>query len=232
MQRALTLVDLGVSPFITAQYNLAKILYLTLICDFEFASEDPIVEYTPNVKGWEEKRTQLPSRYWRQGLPLGRLDIAVEELLESRENKKFLKTFGEYENYVYNYSEREGNDQKIYLAPGFENVVDIFLGFHPKTRPILWRILVAQAHLHRLILNRNITSSECSLEEMLSNLPISNEERDKFDWRDTVDIQISDDKQTLDKIVFREPFSAAVNFVDRYLRRLTAHQAQVDVPVG
>jgi hypothetical protein len=44
----------------------------------------------------------------------------------------------------------KGRDSGI--RPAFDRIGYLFDGFHPKTRPVLWRVLVAQAHIYEALL--------------------------------------------------------------------------------
>ena len=213
MKRRLTLVDLQLDPRIATQYTLAKILYLTLSCDFEFASQNPIIQYTPNIRGWEEKRKKEASIYWRQGVPLYNLDSAVEEILNHEAESPFLRSFGEYKRFIFDDGEQNRDSKEMKSEPYYYKLADVFLGFHPKTRPVFWRALIAQAHLHRLIIKLFVTDTYDPTENLLNILPIPEEEREKFEWRSPADSEVSNDT------VFQEPFSAAVTFVKGYVHQ-------------
>ena len=42
------------------------------------------------------------------------------------------------------------------LHKTFETIVYIFHNFHPKTRPVLWRILLTQLHIYQTIKNTRV----------------------------------------------------------------------------
>ncbi|HEX5808388.1 MAG TPA: hypothetical protein VFY25_06955, partial [Anaerolineales bacterium] len=77
-------------------------------------------------------------------------------------------------------------------------ITDLFLGFHPASRPILWRMLIAQTHIYRALL---------ATERGGPVRPIPINERINLDWRQTP-TEASDEK------VLQEPFSVA----EEYLR--------------
>jgi len=205
MQRRLTLVDLHVDPRIAAQYTLAKILYLTITCDHEMAKVEPGIEYKPNVDGWVELRQMDPRKHWRQGLALGRIDNALDDLLVVENGTARLRSFGEYHTLIE--QEPEDNRQNSY------RLTDILCDFHPNTRPILWRLLIAQAHVHRLIIGRIGNKSLDPLKDLKQQLVIPENERAPFDWR-SADSTIPVDA------VLKEPFDAATKFVKSYLEEL------------
>ena len=81
IQRRLTFIDLTVEPHIKAQYYLAKAIYLSFTDSFDLAEAHPTIPYNPDAPAWKELRKREPSQYWRQHLPVGRLDVAVEGLI-------------------------------------------------------------------------------------------------------------------------------------------------------
>lgn len=147
VRRTLTLVDLKVDPQIEIQYLLVKKVYLTFTHDRKIASYSGL-DYTPYVEGWREKRIDNPQKYKRQGLPLGRLDNALDAFLvpitSSPEHERVI-SFGEFEQ---KFSEVKEEDVTGSLgAPR-----DIFYKFHPAEHPVLWKILLIQYLLYKAIL--------------------------------------------------------------------------------
>jgi len=204
MQNRLTFVDLSVDPGIAARYALGKILYLSFTCDFELAKCKPSLEYEPHIKDWETSRKTQPSRYWRQGIALGRLDNALDDLLVVRDQEWRLRTFGEYESLLY------GQTQENLITDSWR-FADILSGFHPYTRPVLWRILIVQAHVHRLIVGLVNASASAIPDSLLEQLAIPYEQRDSFDWR-------SEDGEPHSERVLNEPFDVAECFISQYVK--------------
>jgi len=210
MQRKLTFVDLTLDPTISNQYTLVKIIYLTFTCDFEFSRCGKQIAYDPNVEGWEEKRKSNPQKYWRQGLALGRLDNALEEMLINEDNKLRLMTFGEYENVI---------NMKLASKPSSSwNLTDIFCQFHPKSRPVLWRILVAQAHIYKILANSTQNDFSMSPKELHHKLIMPSSEREVFDWR------AKEDKNSSEQSALAEPFDIALEFIGTYLNKFSKNQ--------
>lgn len=84
----------------------------------------------------------------------------------------------------------------------FEVAATLFHNFHPQTSPVLWRILIAQAHFHRALKG----PKSATIIKTLKIIP--KEERIKFfDWRHIKE-------QTPDEKVLIDPFVA----VETYLR--------------
>jgi hypothetical protein len=199
IQRGLTLVDLTVDPHINNQYSLAQWLYNSFTLDFTLASMEPSLEYDPNHREWQEKQKTHPEKYWKQGIMAGRLDNAVEVLIV-REPHGIVRcmSFGEFED-VYNGANTNAK---------FDAIRDIFMDFHPKTRPVLWRILIAQAHIYQALLRTRemkiISSDESLVPKLLK--PISEVDRLKFDWRRR-------SEEATDEEVLSQPFEAAYAYL-------------------
>jgi len=135
IERRLTLVDLGLDARIHTEFMLAQAICRSLSDEFRVAQIDPMLPYSPYVQGWREKRRECPQRFRRQGLPLGRLNTALDELLVIRpEGVETLTTFGEFEPLLASL-----DDDDMRSGPGAAR--DLFFEFDPVTRPVLWRVL-------------------------------------------------------------------------------------------
>ena len=145
MTKRITLVDLQLDPLIHAQYILAKAVCLSYTHDFALADISKL-PYTPYVADWREKREENPKQYRRQGFPIGRLDNALDALIESRGDDSYnIASFGRFEE---KFDSVEDSD----VRSGLGIVRDMFFEFHPDTRPILWRILTVQSLLYDCVL--------------------------------------------------------------------------------
>ena len=142
IERRLTLVDLGLDKRIHTEFVLAQAICRSLADEFWAAELDPLLPYTPYVQGWREKRQDCPQRFRRQGLPVGRLNTALDMLHIIRpEGEETLTTFGEFEPLL-----RDLDPSDMRSGPGAAR--DLFDGFDPVTRPVLWRVLVIQVLLY------------------------------------------------------------------------------------
>jgi hypothetical protein len=145
--RHLTLIDLQLEPEITAEYNVAKTLYRAMADDELLARVPPAVDYTPYVADWRELRKRNPCRYRRQGLPMGRLDNAVDALLETGpDGVERLATFNTFE-------ERFERVDPSDVRSGLGAARDLFDDFSIESRPVLWRVLVTQVLLYGVYLH-------------------------------------------------------------------------------
>jgi len=175
IQQRLTFVDLTLDAHIANQYRLLKFLYLTFTDSFDFASIDPVIDYDPDVEGWKKKREDDQQKYWRQGLYLGILDNLIDALIVPIEDGKVRwKTYGEFES--------EFAEKGSVIRTQFAGLADILDRFHPKTRPVLWRMLWTQTLIHKQIIESQSTSvgtsSRVGLAAVSPKLPIGS-----LDWR-------------------------------------------------
>ena len=210
IQRRLTLIDLTVDPHINNQYSLAKWLYLSFTQDFALARMEPRLAYVhvQNNEEAQEKRKAHPEKYWRQGIVAGRLDSAVEALIvRDPHGVSRCMSFGEFEE-IYNDANATGK---------FDSFREIFMHFHPKTRPVLWRLLITQAHIYQALLSTREIKITASAEDHAPKLlkPISKEDRLKLDWRQKRD-------EATDEEVLSQPFEAALAYLREALGSLLA----------
>lgn len=203
MRRKLTLVDLNVDPLLARQYEVAKQLYMMLSEDFEFAGLEPTRPYEPFVSNWTEERLRDPQRHWRQGVATRRIDNSVDALIVSdAAGHERLMSFGQFDGLFA--------DTASDLHREVAVVQDIFQGFHPATRPILWRILVAKAHIYEsLVAIRNPAAGNgAGIDEPWN--AIGEDDRQPFDWR-------ADNDEASDDEVLVEPFEVAGEYLRQHL---------------
>jgi hypothetical protein len=158
--RRLTLTDLELSRPIHLQYLIAKEVYLSFSRDAEIAGVAGLA-YTPYVHDWWQKRQDNPHRYRRQGLPRGRLDNALDQLIISEGNHERPLSFGEFEEKMRLHAESTGNEEPEHFSSALGAAADFFDDFQIDGRPVLWRLLVVQYLLYSLLLklsrDRNLT---------------------------------------------------------------------------
>jgi len=202
IQGRLTLVDMAVERSIRRQYSLAKAIYISFTDHFDLAEISPEIPYEGNHPQQYELRQTEPARYWRQGIPIGRLDVAAESLLvRDASGGVKLKSFGEFETEFF-----EGEDLRI--PENMRDFIDLFILFHPRSRPVLWRILVVQAHIYRALLAVAQSGADASTTPLQV---IPREDRKRFDWRTARD-------QNPDKEVLDEPFSVCEEYLRTHVR--------------
>lgn len=211
IQRRLTLVDLSVDRHINSQYLLAKRLFISFTDDFEFARAEPEIEYDPNAEVSVKTATRDPEKYTRQAMFMGSLESLVDSFIVAEaDGSQRCMTYGEFESAYY-------EDDKV--AESFVEVAELFHNFHPKTRPVLWRILIAQAHIYEaLIRTRQLKLSQSgeSVTPLLN--AISGEAKRKFDWRDG-HVNATDDE------VLIQPFAVAQQYLRKHLAEMFETQS-------
>jgi hypothetical protein len=203
IQRRLTIVDLTLDKNIDTHYQLAKNLAWSFTADFDFAWGLKVcpIPYDPNNKEWKAFRQDEPQTYWRQGLPIGRFDNAVESLIirdPEPDGHQRVMSFGEFESRLH--------QPDSILCETFSIVRDMMNCFHPENRPVLWRMLITQAHIYTAIVKFH---KQGSANTELTVVPIPEIDRKLFYWRrDPDDVE----RQQLD-----EPFSVAEAYLKRSL---------------
>jgi len=149
--RRLTLVDLTLDSLVAYRYVLGRLLSLTFSEDHFLAASPPALPYNP---------TRAPSRKHRgsgqerQGIYIGRVEAAADAMLVRDDERLRVMTFGEFEAGLAD----AGSELHKRMRP----VMDLFTGFHPARRPVAWRILVAQAHLHRALFTMRRSPDQAS----------------------------------------------------------------------
>lgn len=195
LQKKLTHIDLSLDPSIHWQYTLLKAIANTFTDDFDLAGkkngaieidESDWLNYHPNSTDDLRKRDGSAAIYEKQGIVRGILETAVSVLIaKDDDGNERVIDFREFQD------ARSDNNTSIHKS--FERISYLLTGFHPDTRPVLWRILAAQAHLYQAILS--IQESE----ELDHNLWDHLWEKDNipsFDWREKTTDDSSDDAIT------------------------------------
>jgi hypothetical protein len=143
MQRRMTFVDLGLDPHIERRYLLLKLYARSLTDDFSFAQASPELSYDPNHADWRQRRKELPAVYAQQGLMVGDLECVADLFINQEGEKSRAMSYGEFDGLL----------NKVEIDRSLQEAFLLFQGFSPRARPVLARMLVAQACLSRLILS-------------------------------------------------------------------------------
>jgi len=201
----LTVIDLRLDRNIATQYRLARQLAWSFADDHRFAWGLHIndLNYDPDNPDWQKLRSENPSEYWRQGLPYGRLDNAVEALVirdHEPDGSLRIRSFGEFESALH---------QNGVVAENFAIVRDIFLGFHPAARPVLWRMLIAQAHIYESVIQFQRGGHTSGA---IVVTPISPKDRERFYWERV--------RNPSDRERMEQPFAVAEGYLARDLPEL------------
>ena len=187
-QQKLTALDLSVDPQLRWQYLLARELYESWTAGNELAAQLPPLPYDD-----EERET-------RQHVLSGHLEDAVDCLLRTRP--------GGGEN-VISYADFS----RSFLANREKEIYSLFTGpltdAHPERKPVLWRVLLTQAHLHAALIKtfNSVNYGDPTLVHPLDALPP--QEWDDFDWR-------FDERTSRDTAVI-VPFTASRNYLKSLL---------------
>jgi hypothetical protein len=129
LRRRLTTVDLNVDRRIKAQYDLSRVLYRSFKDPFKIAEQAP---------------AHTEGDHAEQGLLWGTLDNALEAMTPpDKDGVPRLISFGQFE--------------KLYATEGDSGALHeinyLFVGFHPTTHPVLWRMLIAQLYIYETLLD-------------------------------------------------------------------------------
>jgi hypothetical protein len=180
MSRDLTMVDLSLERRIEVQYFLASRIYGSFKDDAKLAAIDPRLPYDPRNNDWRRKRRSDPARYWWQGLTMGRLEGVLDLLTVTgaHDGSERPATFGEFEKRWADIVVRGDEQARKTLAVAS----NALLGFTPKDRPILWRMLITQARLYQALLRTRedafcVPTSQKAWKELLIL-----RDREHFEW--------------------------------------------------
>ena len=223
LQHRLTNIDLKLDQSINIQYILAKILYYTFSSSPDLARSDPAIPYDPDQIGAEskgleestkkERRVKYPEKFWLQGLKVGTLDILAETLILSEKgndnNIIRIKSFGEFEQQFFKKSDSITSHD---TNNTFEVFFTIFSYFHPRTRPVLWRVLITQAYLYNAIKNIRNAEEEFNISNFDEFVKLFEIEKvkSKCNWIQSHEV-VADEE-------FNIPFKAAENYLKAQLR--------------
>ncbi|HEX5763053.1 MAG TPA: hypothetical protein VFY04_08025 [Solirubrobacterales bacterium] len=232
LQRRLTTIDLSLDADAREKYEVLRLLFFSFSKDWELAEcggNADRLEYDRNKadQGEPERERLLresPQRYAPQGLYRAMTYVAAEALIAAGEPaepagaRDRCMTFGEFQlEWERAQVEQASVARRAMgrlsieprsaspLAPVVDSFVELFGCFHPKRKPILWRLLVAQYLLYRTLQGEDPSST-----------PLSSEEVDLFDWRDEGDRDED----------FRQPLRVAEEFVGSELASMQERLAR------
>jgi hypothetical protein len=169
IQRRLTLVDLSVDQTLHERYRLARLVVTTWNSGFDIAASEPVLQYHPHDDDADVRAEAEPAAYGLQHLYAGQVEALTGCLVvRDAPNEPWRhRTYGEFEREC-----REGAAREA-VAPA----LDLITTFHPRTHPVLWRMLLVQSHVYWALAGAGERGSA-------EPFGLPDEERAKFDWRE------------------------------------------------
>jgi hypothetical protein len=202
LQRRLTTIDLSLDTGVRAKYETLKLIFFSFKNDWnlaEWGEQDTVLEYDRNrTDPGESDRERLlrdsPQKHAPQGLYRAMLYVVAEAFMSCSDAPgstpdapaaERCLTFGEFQREWDGAGSGQGSlarrslarlvgpgESQSSMGPVFDSLVELFGGFHPERKPVLWRVLVAQYLLYRALLS-----------EGPELVPLTEEEIESFDWR-------------------------------------------------
>lgn len=201
LQRRLTTIDLSLDTAVRAKYETLKLIFFSFKNDWDLAEsgDGTALVYDrnrtdPGEPDRERLLRDLPHECAPQGLYRVMLYVVAEAFVADDEplsaadpsaTTERCITFGEFQR-----EWRRAEPERSSLAsrslgrltgprrapsamdPVFDDLVELFAGFHPQRKPVLWRVLLAQYLLYGALLS-----------EKSEFVPLNDEEIESFDWR-------------------------------------------------
>jgi len=215
LQRKLTHVDLSLDPAVHWQYELLRCLGDSFTDHFEIAGSE-----TSYIK--LDKEDWIPYQPYQtsealQGIPRGVLDNAASVLItKDADGTERVMEFREFEDW-------RTRKTKSAVREAFDDIDYLFAGFHPRTRPVLWRILVAQAHLYgAIIVARSADRPDPGIWDTLW----SPDRPPAFDWRNADERGVISDDDVA--VAVRVAASYVRQKTSRVLGKLSQQAGTVD----
>ena len=137
LRERLTLLDQSLDPRIRTSYQLLREAFAAPTQDFRLAEMRPSLPYDPHGEHLPAKEIEDPAQYSWQGLAQGELENMVDKLIPRDLQGRYL-SFGEFQRLM-----AEKQNRAV-----FQPILKLFSRFHPRLKPIFWRILLAQAHCY------------------------------------------------------------------------------------
>lgn len=183
LQTNLTFQDMSLDPWTERQFLLSEAAYEAFTRDFLFAG------LTPAIDGYREtadrpNAQEGVARHRKQGVFLGRLDIAVNCLVERNAEAAQVITFGAFEKRILNPNSE--------LAKAMEPLASIFATFHPGKCPVTWRILVAQYFILRAIrLSQREKLGRGEQDDTLTRIVLNEATVNELAWKQPADEEVT-----------------------------------------
>ena len=207
INRRLTIVDFSVDKYIRVQYNITRQIYLSISDGFSIAKAgDHPIPYEPHEV--RRLRRYASSIAPQQHLFRGHLDKIADALVVRDPDGPRCMTYGEFETQFRN------PRSDVYRT--IRALADGFRGFEPRSRPVVWRMLIVQMYFHKALLHTFEPDPATFNQKTATFLGspadlLSDEEREELDWRD-------EDSNVPREEVLVWPFKAAEEYVGERLR--------------
>ena len=153
LRSRMTFTDFNLDNNVALQYALLKLYMRSFTDDFDFASLKPKLAYDPNHRNAQRLRKENPAVYSRQALVLGDLECIADLLITREDGKTRVLQFGEFEML---FEQKKDNDENL------QEALNLFLAFTAKSKPVLARLLLAQACFAKLILSTYESGNEAA----------------------------------------------------------------------
>ena len=185
--RYISFVDLTTDSFVRGQYILARALYDIWTRGNELADVQPALEYDDTAS--ETRQHLLP----------GHLDRLLDEMiLGEAGGYQYSMSFGAFFEAVLKKDSR--------LRDCSQRVIWVLTDFHPNRKQVLWRLLIAKAHICQALIKTS--TSDTAVHPLDALAP---DDYDKFDWR------LSNDGASYQEAI-EIPFAAARRYLTNYVR--------------
>ncbi len=202
MQRRLTHIDIELDKSVKLRYSVAKILYYSFTHDMRLAESDPSLDYKPRSECSEFKEYDQQEIFKEQGIYHQSSIDTMADALIAKDTDNTLR--------IISFSEFRVKYVKDPLHKPFDTMGLLFKNFHPKTRPVLWRILLLQLQIYQTLINiHNDKRREYWPSSPIEIFQIIMVEREDIDWR-----RLSDKKDLFDKDVWVNHLLA----IEKYLQ--------------
>jgi hypothetical protein len=219
-------VDLTVDPWVRAQYLTAKQLYAIWISAAELAEAKPSIRYQPISPGSGPRNGSAVDPW--QHLSVARVEQLIEAL-QVRDDKgpSRCKSFGEFIAWYTGLDQKDDlPDQSTPLRESVARTMTLFEGFHPSTRPVLWRALLAEARLSKLLIrafeDHQSADSNARSQQPTGDLMFTVKERNELDWTQK-------ETPTEPKVQDGDSFDAVCNYLADCLTPYGLHLSQTTV---
>jgi hypothetical protein len=188
--------DLQLDSFYDNQYLLSKLIYRTFSHDFKLAS------YQPNINDYKPDNTSTadPYKEHKQGIDADLLDQVAQAFMikDPLDNTIRIRTYGEF------YSIWKRSDQEF----DFKRLEYLLKYLHPKNKRVLWRILIAQAHIYQLLIENYLSNDSTDISEKIPLMNSDEEQMKLFDLRN------EEDKKKISDDDVMEPLTAVKEYLE------------------